>query len=302
MKIISIGEILWDVLPEGEHLGGAPFNFAAHARRLGHDVRFLGAVGTDERGRRALDLCGHLGLPASFVRQVPGQPTGIACVTVEDGQPRFRIQRPAAYDFLQLSNDDLDALASFHADWIYYGTLHQTHTQARLLTTKLIESMPWMRRFYDVNLRADCYNAGLIQCLMQQADVVKLNESEVAAIQALLGTSLDSLRAFCAHYSDLFGWDAVCVSLGARGCAVYSNGQYEELPGYVITVADAVGAGDAFAAAFLHGLAQGWSISRTGDFANRVGAVVAGQRGGTPPWTLDDVQKLDEVKALEGSL
>lgn len=299
MKIISIGELLWDVLPEGEHLGGAPFNFAVHARRLGHEVCFLGAVGEDDRGRRALQLARQLDLPAAFIRQIPGQPTGIACVTVEDGQPRFRIPRPAAYDFLQLSGGDLDRLASFHADWIYYGTLHQAHAESRRLTSRLIEHMPWMRRFYDVNLRADCYNAGLIRALMQQADVVKLNDAEVATIQTLFGTALDSLPAFCAHYSDLFGWDAVCVSLGARGCAVYSGGHYEELPGYAIKVADAVGAGDAFAAAFLHGLAQGWPISRTGDFANRVGAVVASQRGGTPEWTLNEVRQLTEVNAVE---
>jgi fructokinase len=281
-------------------LGGAPFNFAVHAARLGHEVRFLGAVGVDERGNQALEMAEQLGLTTSFIRQVPGQPTGVASVTVEQGQPLFQIHRPAAYDFLHLSSGDFELITAFHADWICYGTLYQERPESRVLVTSLIESTPGLRRFYDVNLRANCYTPGLIHTLMQEADVVKLNESEVATIQRLFGTSLNSLRSFCSYYSHQYGWDAVCVSLGARGCVLYSDGKYDELPAYPVTVADAVGAGDAFAAAFLHGLSQGWPNSRIGDFANRVGALVASQRGGTPEWTMSEVNKLSAVQALEG--
>ena len=293
VKIVSIGEILWDVFEDAEHLGGAPFNFAAHAGRLGHEVFFVSAVGDDERGRRALERASALGLTTRYIGAIAGQPTGAVTVTVDSsGQPSFVIHRPAAYDFAELTAAAIAEISSRQPDWICFGTLHQMNPRARDLTRRLVESIPGARRLYDVNLRADSYTPELVRELLERATVVKLNDAEVLAIGRMLGLPHASIEAFCRENPGDFGWEAVCVTQGAKGCSVLIGDEFVEAPGYEVRVADAVGAGDAFAAAFLHGLGAGWPAARIAGFANRVGALVAGKDGAIPPWSIEEAEAL----------
>ncbi|MGH9405140.1 MAG: PfkB family carbohydrate kinase [Terriglobia bacterium] len=294
MKIIVLGEILWDIFEDGEHLGGAPFNFAAHARRLGHDVTFVSAVGADVRGKEALARASALGLSTRYIREVAGQPTGIVPVTIDaEGQPRFTICRPAAYDYVSLSEHDLCELSTPAAHWIYFGTLHQTSPRARETLAQLRGANPRARRFYDVNLRPQSYDAQLVRSLLAEASFVKLNEEEARLVCALLGAPADaSISQFCRTNALAFGWEGVCVTRGASGCALLVGDDYAEVAGYPAVAADTVGAGDAFAAAFLHGLNQGWATAKIGDFANRVGALIASRRGAIPAWTVEEANAL----------
>ncbi len=293
MKIVCIGEVLWDVIGGEEHLGGAPFNFSVHAARLGHTVRFISAVGNDARGRRALERMDELGLSARYVGRRTGQPTGTVTVTLEpSGQPHFLIHRPAAYDFAEIAPAGLAALAEERPDWIYFGTLLQMSPRARELTRRLLEALPAARRFYDINLRQDGYSPELVRDLMARATVVKLNEEEVAAVEALEGRGGTSLEEFCRRGARRFGWQAACVTRGERGCALLVGEKYLESPGYRVKVADAVGAGDAFAAAFLDGLAAGRPPEEIADFSNRVGALIAGRSGALPEWTVEEARAL----------
>lgn len=292
MRIISIGEVLWDVIGTEEHLGGAPFNFSAHARRLGHDVRFVSAVGADERGGRVLQRMREFGLRTDYIAQVTDQPTGTVTVTLDaSGQPNYKIHRPAAYDFPQHSGSKLDSLLSPPPQWIYYGTLAQTSTPAHALTTAILQATPKAHRFYDVNLRANSYTPELVKELMSAADVVKLNEDEAEEVQRFFGKHAP-LESFCRRYKDNFGWQAVCVTRGEQGCVLLVNDTYIEVAGYKISVADTVGAGDVFSAALLHGLASRWTPWQTGDFANRVGALVASRPGAIPAWTIEEALAL----------
>jgi fructokinase len=210
MNILSIGEVLWDVFGDTEHLGGAALNFAAHARILGHSVSFISAVGEDERGQRVLEKMEAMGLSTRFVRQVDDCPTGIVTVNLDaSGQPRFTIHRPAAYDFPALSDGDLKELSSHRPDWIYFGTLFQMSVKAKALTLKLIQSNPEARRFYDVNLRENCYEAPLVYELMSRATAVKLNDQETDMIQSMLGWSYRSLEEFCQGAARRFGWEVL---------------------------------------------------------------------------------------------
>lgn len=293
MKILSIGEILWDVLPEGEYLGGAPFNFAAHATRLGNETFFISAVGDDPRGHAALDRMLRLGLSTRYVRLDRETPTGHVSVTLQaDGQPQFVIHRPAAYDFSQLDAEQQAELIAGQPDWIYFGTLNQTSPTVRRLTERLIASHPAARRFYDVNLRLNSWSPDLVLDLWRQASLVKLNDSEAIVLGREFGLPGENLEEFCRAATARFGWEGVCITRGAQGCSILLGEEYVEAPGYRVAVADAVGAGDAFAAAFLHGLGAGWSAARIGDFANRVGALVASRSGAIPPWTLEECHAL----------
>jgi fructokinase len=264
VRIVSIGEILWDVLPTGEHqiaeyLGGAPFNFAVHAHRLGHDVRFISAVGDDDRGRRALRQMEALGLSTEFVRTVANAATGVVTVNFEsNGEPHYEIHRPAAYDFL-------DAPPACSADWIYFGTLLQTNPGARSAVTNLLRSTS-ARRFYDVNLRENSFTLELVRELLSEANVVKMNEAESRVVLPLL----DTLNR---------DFDAICITRGKDGCSIWRGGAHVDSPGYPVSGGDPVGAGDAFAAAFLHGLDAGWPVSKIAEFANLMGAEAAGHAG-----------------------
>jgi fructokinase len=272
MTILSIGEILWDVFPDTVRLGGAPFNFAVHAHRLGHRVIFLSAVGDDERGRAALGRAAALGLTTEFIQVAAGRPTGSVSVRLDaEGHPDFTIHRPAAYDWLTLDGPQLRRLGELRPDWIYFGTLYPMEDRAGDVMRGLMDAVPGARRFYDVNLRRGCYTPELVRELLRLADAVKLNDEEAE------------------RFPDLDEIPSVAVTRGERGCAVRIGKDRAECPGYTVTVVDTVGAGDAFAAAFLHGLAAGWSAAKTGDFANRLGAVVASRAGAVPEWRVGEL-------------
>ena len=268
MTILSIGEILWDVFPDTARLGGAPFNFAVHAHRLGHRVIFLSAVADDERGRAALGRAAELGLTTEFIQVAAGRPTGSVSVRLDaEGHPDFTIHRPAAYDCLTLDERQLARLAELRPDWIYFGTLYPMEGHAREVLRSVMDAVPAARRFYDVNLRRSCYTPELVRELLALAAAVKLNDDEAEL------------------FPDLGAAPSVAITRGEKGCLVRIGNDRAECPGYPVKVADTVGAGDAFAAAFLHGLAAGWGAARTGDFANRLGALVASRAGAVPAWS-----------------
>jgi len=267
MTIISIGEILWDVFPDSVRLGGAPFNFAVHAHRLGHRAIFLSTVGNDEQGRVAVSRAAALGLPVAHIQR-SFEPTGSATVQLSSlGQPDFTIHRPAAYDRVALDENQLQTLAEASPDWVYFGTLFAMESDSRYLLHRLLKALPGARRFYDVNLRRGNYTTPLVRELLTLADAVKTNEEEAA------------------EFPELLEAPSVAVTRGERGCTVRLGSDRANCPGYPVKVADTVGAGDAFAAALLHGIGCGWKAAQTGDYANRLGALVASRAGAVPRWS-----------------
>ncbi len=289
MKILSIGEILWDVIGGEEHLGGAPFNLAVHATRLGHEAAILSAVGDDARGERARAQAERLGVSTRYLTTSMQAETGIATVGEDaQGLPRFQIPRPMAYDFLTPT----DELLADSFDAICFGTLLQAFEPARRATIRVLNTFPKAIRFYDVNLREGQYELSCVEDLLSRATIVKLNESEA---EILSGAERRSLKQFCETQATLFGLEAIGVTRGENGCAVWIRGDYVEDAGVQVKVADTVGAGDAFGAAFLHGITQGWPAARVAHFANGVGALVASRTGAVPEWTMEELKSVTEA-------
>lgn len=290
-RVVAIGEVLWDVFGDSRRLGGAPLNFAAHAMRLGRQVLLVSGVGEDEPGRAALAAMQQAGLDTRFVRSVCRLPTGSARVHLgRNGQTAFRIERPAAYDSVCLSEVECSDIAAWSPDWLYHGTLFAHRGQAKRSLDVLSSALPGVRRFYDVNLRPDCFSPELVLGLLALADVVKLNEVEMQSVAPFAGLPKNRMASFSAAGAARFGWDTVAVTLGERGCAVWRNGEYAEAPGYKIRVVDAVGAGDGFAAALLHGLCCQWGAPAIADFANQLGSLIASRHGGMPDWSMDELR------------
>jgi fructokinase len=281
-RALVVGEVLWDVFPDASRLGGAPLNFAAHLRRLGHVPRIVSAVGQDAGGETAAAAITSLGLDTTFLQSSDHFRTGTASVSLgTDGATSFAIERPAAYDAVQISDAMLAQIEGWKPSWCYFGTLFPSRANGRHVLRQLLAALPEARRFYDVNLRPGFESCDLICDLLQGADVVKVNERELTQVRDWLGMPADP-EGFCRAGAARFGWRAVCATLGARGCVMLVGDDYVEAAGLPVAVADTVGAGDAFAAAFMHGLVAGWPVTAIAEFANRTGADVVSARGAIP--------------------
>ena len=281
-RALVVGEVLWDVFPDATRLGGAALNFAVHLKRLGHKPRILSAVGQDALGEVAASDIESLGLDTMFLQSSDKFRTGTASVLLGPGdRTSFVIERPAAYDAVEISDTVLAEVTQWNPSWCYYGTLFPSRAHGRDVLRQLGEALPHARRFYDVNLRPGAESRELVCDLLHVADVVKLNERELTVVRDWLRLPAD-LEGFCRAGAARFGWRAACVTLGARGCAMLVGDDYAEAPGVPVAVADTVGAGDAFAAAFVHGLVAGWSAPKVAEFSNQIGAMVASTPGAIP--------------------
>lgn len=291
-RVIVLGEVLWDLFEHSRRLGGAPLNFGVHARRLGHPVTLISALGADEAGEQAAEMIAGLDLDTRFLQTTSRFSTGTAQVQIgHGGVTQFTIPRPAAYDAVDISDRDLELIQQYAPQWFYYGTLFASTGQGQSLLHQILRAFRGATKFYDLNLRAGFDSPELVRELLQCADVVKLNEEELQRVREFAGLPL-GIEAFCREGSARYGWQAVGITLGDRGCAVLAGGHYVEAAVHPVHVVDTVGAGDAFAAAFMHGLSLNWPAAEIACFANRVGALVASRHGAIPDWTLEEAVKL----------
>jgi fructokinase len=261
---------------------------------LGHRTALLSAVADDERGRKALAEAQRLELATEFIQTVEAPLTGYVTVAVDKaGQPDYVIHRPAAYDRVSLEGAEFEALSNNPPEWVYFGTLLQKDYAAKATTLRLLDAVPEARRLYDVNLRKDSYSRELLAQLLPLATVLKINAGEAAEVRRLFGEPESDIETFAREYAARYGFEGVCVTLGANGCYVLWNGREVRAESYPVTVRDAVGSGDAFAAAFVHGVLSGWTTERTADFANRVGSLIASRPGAVPTWTVAEAMALE---------
>jgi fructokinase len=281
-KILAIGEVLWDLLPTGRQLGGAPANFACHARALGADARLVTRVGDDALGREVLDRFRRLGLPTETVAIEPGVPTGTVSVAVRaDGQPGYTIREDVAWD--RLAADEAALAAAGTADAVCFGSLAQRSVPARRAVRALVAATRRdALRIFDVNLRPPFASRGLIEASMALAGVLKLNDQELPVLAKLFrlpGGVKDQMAALARRYR----LSMVALTRGAGGSLLFAGGDWSDHPGQPIAVCDTVGGGDAFTAALTVGRLAGWPLDEINRRANEVAAFVCSQPGATPP-------------------
>ncbi len=291
-SILAFGEILWDVFPDGAHIGGAPFNLAAHAVRCGLTAQLLSRVGADDLGSRALAEAQRLGVGADFVPADAQHPTGTVTVQLSpEGQPTYTIHTGVAWDFITADAAKLQALP---VDAICFGTLAQRSATSRASLRCVLEIFPSAPVFFDVNLRQQFYSRELIAEGLQRTTILKLNESEVEVLsELLLGTRLAE-ETFARKIQEQYpGVQIVLVTRGAHGCLLVERaGLATAMPGRPVKVADAVGAGDAFSAAFLAFWLRGHPPVEAAQVANELGAFVASRRGAVPDYAPEIQRRL----------
>jgi fructokinase len=282
--IVGLGEVLWDVFPDGPRFGGAPANFACSAAELAGDeadVFVVGAVGPDDLGRRAIQSLREHGVDPSYIAVVE-QPTGQVLVKFDaPGHPSYEIATDTAWDNLSASDAVLQLAA--RADAVCFGTLAQrSDTSRRTIHEFLLATPAGCLRVLDINLRPPFWNENIVIESLAAANVLKLNDAELAALGRMLGlkgTEFELLR----HLMDRFSLQVVALTRGERGAILMtSSGESSDLPGQPAAVVDTVGAGDAFTAALVIGRLRGLPLAEINAWANRVAAYVCSQPGATP--------------------
>jgi fructokinase len=274
--IIVIGEILIDIFPEYERIGGAPFNVACHLQRLGWPVRFFTRVGEDRNGRKILSLLERCGFDTADVQRDAVHPTGTVRVTLDDaGVPQFDIRSDVAYDHLDLDGHPRFANAGVDATLVYFGTLLQrTDDGRRTVQHFLNRCCPSATRFCDINLRPPHVSDDAIVASLQQADLLKLSADELVDLQQRLGAPADVLSVL-RWLMDRFAIHTAALTSGEQGSRlVDASGEYHVAAEPVPRVVDTVGAGDGYAAVLAAGMLKGlpWEgvMRQASDFAARL--------------------------------
>ncbi len=280
-KIVAIGEVLWDLLPEGKQLGGAPANFTYHAHALGADARLISCIGSDDLGREILDRFGKLDLPTSSLRELPEVPTGTVSVEITSGgNPKYKIHEHVAWDQIRADETFLTLVRA--ADVVCFGSLAQRTAPAEEEIHKLLAAAsPKSLRIFDVNLRPPHVSPDVIVRSLDMANVLKLNDHELEALADLFGLpkgTATRMEAIARQY-DL---DVVALTRGEHGSLLWQKGQWSDLPGIPVVVHDSIGAGDAFTAAMALGLLRRWPLEQINGMASEVAAYVCSHAGGTP--------------------
>lgn len=295
-KVVGLGELLWDLLPTGKQLGGAPANFAYITGLLGDDGIPASRLGADDNGEQAIQRLSALGLTTAFIQKDETHPTGTVNVPLDAaGQPRFEICESVAWDFLEWTLQ-WRKLAS-EADAICFGSLAQRSPQSRNTIRSFLQSArPKAVRLFDVNLRQPFFSSAVLSDSMKLATIVKLNHEELPRIMRLFQQEHRGEESSARRLIEIYGVKLICITRGDDGSVLATADACSRHPGFRVKVADTVGAGDAFTAALTHEYLRGMPLDRMNEAANRVGAWVASKVGAMP------IVAQERLAAILGSL
>ena len=281
-RVVGLGEVLWDLLPERTCLGGAPANFAYITTLMGDQGIVASRVGEDSRGLEALRRMEELGLDIDHVETDREHPTGTVKVELDGkGVARFEIAHPVAWDFLQWT-PDWQRLAE-NVDAVCFGSLAQRSEESRATVRNFLRATPPATlKVFDVNLRQSYYSAEVLEESMRLADIVKLNDDELQKIMSLAKFPHKDDVSSAQRLISTYDLKLLCLTRGGRGSLLVRNGDASEHPGFRVPVADTVGSGDAFTAGLVHEYLQGASLDLMNEVANLVGAWVTSEVGAMP--------------------
>ena len=289
--IVGIGEALWDMLPEGRKIGGAPANFTYHVSQFGLDAVAVSAVGDDELGAEIRQTFEEKDLQTQLAT-VP-YPTGTVAVTLDaKGIPHYEICEGVAWDNIPFS-PELEALAR-NTIAVCYGTLAQRNSVSRKAIESFIAAMPADGiKICDINLRGTFYNKEILESSMRACDILKINDEEIDEVSRLLGAEFPTQRMAALNLMSRYEIDILILTCGTNGSYIYSmDGTESFLPTPKVKVADTVGAGDSFTGAFIAALLCGKDIKKAHALAVEVSAYVCTQNGAMPELPDEIIDKL----------
>ena len=280
--VVGIGEALWDVLPEGRKLGGAPANFAYHVSQFGLESYIVSAVGDDALGKEITDKFTEKKLN-HMVETVP-YPTGTVQVELDpNGVPQYEIKEDVAWDNIPFT-PQIEALAQ-RTRALCYGSLAQRNEVSRQTINQFIEAMPKTDDtliIFDVNLRQRFYTKDVLDASMRKCNVLKINDEELVTISRMLGYPGTDLQSKCWILLGRYNLKMLILTCGINGSYIFTSGNMSYLSTPQVEVADTVGAGDSFTATFTSSIIKGLSVAEAHRRAVNVSAFVCTQHGATP--------------------
>lgn len=285
MKIMAIGEIIFDIFNGEAEIGGAPLNFCAHCAMQGAESALVSATGKDELASEAIKHLEKFGVSTSFVSE-NDYPTGKCIVTVNSGIPSYNVLRPVAYDKIEISDDVLKNIKEYNADVFAFGTLIQRDGVSGNAVKKILAECEFSHVFCDVNLRPDCYDRDSCLLCLENADIIKISEEE-EPILAQFGlynrgkTDRETVKNICGIFRNI---KLVLFTKGENGSLIYDaeNDKFYDIPCSEAKVVSTVGAGDSYSAAFLCEYFKSGDILKAGNAGAELSAFVVSHREAVP--------------------
>ncbi len=288
--VVGLGELLWDVFPDGKRPGGAPANVAFQAQQLGCCGLVASRIGQDNLGNELIGFLQSKNLQTSVIQRDETAPTGRVTVSINaENQPEYIIHEDVAWDNLEFTAELETVMQKAAA--VCFGTLAQRCATSRETIYKAVAATPEKcLRVYDINIRQDYYDIAWIESSLNLATILKLNDDEVDLLASMLKLPANHTQ-FAEALIDKYDLNLVCITRGANGCLVVSLDDSIDVPGEPIEVADTVGAGDAFTAGLIFSQLSGRSLEASAFFANKIGGIVASHHGAMPD-LIDEFAKL----------
>lgn len=309
MKVLGFGEIVWDEIPQlpvspaagPAHneskemiLGGAVLNVMAHLHRLGAETHILTAIGNDDLGGETLKAVEKTGVRTDLLRVVDAPTCVVRVKFSPQGQPSYVFEEDVSWDHLDITSADIDMIQRQDFDVFCFGTLHQRKQASLKSLDRLLEQVPFDVVFVDINLRTPFYCREIIEYSLQKCNIAKMNTEEAAIIAEIVHLPFTDITEFMAQLRQTFDIEKICITDGAQG--VHYSGPQDSgfTSGYQVTVADTVGAGDAFSAGLLYRLSNGDSLAQACDFGCKTGALIASKKGAISDWDIAELAALQK--------
>lgn len=280
--VVGLGEALWDVLPDGKKIGGAPANFAFHVSQFGIPSCAVSAVGDDALGDELLQNFSQVGL--NVLMPKVEQPTGTVQVTLDDaGIPQYEITEQVAWDNIPFTPELAELAARTTA--VCFGSLAQRNESSRRTIRRFIEAMPRTEDtlvVFDINLRQHFYSPELVRESIELCNILKINDEELEIVARMFGDEALSTEDFCRKLLKDYNLRMLILTCGTSGSYVFSDTETSFRPTPLVEVADTVGAGDSFTGAFIASLLNGRSLQQAHETAVNTSAYVCTQHGAMP--------------------
>lgn len=278
--VVGLGEVLWDMLPEGRKIGGAPVNFAYHAGQFGIDTMAVSAIGNDKLGEDTIAEMNGKHLNHIFP-SVP-YPTGSVQVKLDEkGVPAYDIKENVAWDNIPFTNEIESVARNCRA--VCFGSLAQRNAVSRNTIRKFIESTPSdCIRIFDINLRQNFYTSNVIRDSLEHCNILKINDEEIMLVSRMFNYDSSNIENVCRTIMEDFSLEMVILTCGTKGSYIFTKGGVSFMPTPKVNVADTVGAGDSFTGSFCAAILRGLPVAEAHKKAVEVSAYVCTQNGAMP--------------------
>lgn len=278
--VVGLGEVLWDMLPEGRKIGGAPVNFAYHAGQFGIDTMAVSAIGNDKLGEDTIAEMNGKHLNHIFP-SVP-YPTGSVQVKLDEkGVPAYDIKENVAWDNIPFTNEIESVARNCRA--VCFGSLAQRNAVSRSTIRKFIESTPsGCIRIFDINLRQNFYTSNVIRDSLEHCNILKINDEEIMLVSRMFNYDSSNIENVCRTIMEDFSLEMVILTCGTKGSYIFTKGGVSFMPTPKVNVADTVGAGDSFTGSFCAAILRGLPVAEAHKKAVEVSAYVCTQNGAMP--------------------